>query len=388
MKRGPATNTRLVVRLTYYGVHIQFLFSLGCGPPFYFFLKTVKTMKSLNNYSLNIPEKDYHALDAWSYSVIARYAKDGFSAISTLHDPVKQTDSMRFGSLFDCMLTRGKQVMDEYEVMEMSVPDAEKNVLDILATITADEFNKIPDEVMQKAIALAGYQSRWKYDTQYAHIQPYASYYDALRSGKTIVSKSEWDDALKMYYTVTRDEYLKDHFKHDNSNDKEYIYQAQFVIPFATEHHGDVKMKIMPDMLEVDHKNKTIQPWDVKTSACPAYDFAEQFIRFRYDIQASVYTDVLQEVIENTEEYKDYTILPYLFMDISRSDMVPVTYEYDPRSISQQDGLSYESKGRTYQYKNYRELLDEILTYEEEEAKVPSFIATKKPNDLISLLNK
>lgn len=344
-------------------------------------------MKSLKDYSLNIPEQDYHALDAWSYSLIARYAKDGFSAISTLHEPVKQTDSMRFGSLFDSMLTRGKQMLDDYAVMDVSVPDAEKKVLDTLSTITNEPYIGVTDNDMQQAISIAGYQPRWKYDTQRAHIDQFSTYYDKLRSGKTIVSEEEWKDALEMYYIVKKDEYLKEHFKNGENDGIEYIYQAQFMIDYQTKNHGTVKLKIMPDLLEVNHNNKTIQPWDVKTSAMPAYDFADNFLKYRYDLQSAEYTYVLQKIIQQDEDYKDYHILPYLFMDISRSDKVPATYIYDPQSGDQMSGLCYVKGDKVYQYKGWEELLEEILEYEESQAKVPSYITTTGPNDLISILS-
>lgn len=344
-------------------------------------------MKSLKDYSLNLSEQNYHALDAWSYSVIARYAKDGFSSISTLHEPLKQTDSMRFGSLFDSMLTRGKQTLDDYVVMDISVPDAEKKVFDTLATITDVPYLAVTDDDLQQAISIAGYQSRWKFDTQKAHLDLFADYYDNIRSGKTVVSEEEWADAMEMYYAVKNDGYLKDHFKMKPEGNKEYIYQAQFLIDYQTKNHGVVKIKAMPDMLEVNHENKTIQPWDVKTSAMPAYDFADNFLKFRYDIQASLYTDVLRNVMQQDEDYKDYRILPYLFMDISRADKTPVTYEYDPQGGSQMSGLCYAKCDKVYQYKGWEDLLEEILEYEKISAKVPSYITTSGPNDILDIIS-
>ena len=76
------------------------------------------------------------------------------------------------------------------------------------------------------------------------------------------------------------------------------------------------------------------------------------------------------------------------FMDISRKDKVPVTFEYDPRDESQTNGLCYQIGEKTYQYKGYRQLLDEILDYEASAAVVPSYIKLDGPNDLLKLLNK
>jgi len=345
-------------------------------------------MKSLKEYSLNLSEKDYHAYPAWSYSMIARYAREGFGAIATLHEPVEQTDSMRFGSLFDCMLTHGMDVDKEF-VVGIKVPDAERKVLDTLIQISdARYYIEVTDNELAKAIEMTGYQSRWKFDTQKAHIDPFAEYYNEAKSGKTIVTQEEWSDAFEMLKAVKTDEYLSKHFKKDIEDNVEYIYQAQFKTEYSPFGGKDtVEIKIMPDMLEVNHTEKTIQPWDVKTSSVPAYDFAQHFVKFRYDIQASLYSDVLQAVINKIPEYQDYKILPYLFMDISRTDKVPVTYEYNPWSETQDGGLSFESNGRTIKYKGYRQLLEEIIEYETTMTKVPKYVTTTAPNDLVALLN-
>ena len=143
----------------------------------------------------------------------------------------------------------------------------------------------------------------------------------------------------------------------------------------------EVEVRIMPDLLVVNHKDKTVLPVDLKTSSMPAYDFAQNFIKFRYDLQAELYSDVLRLVLNKIPDYRDYTLLPYLFTDVSRADKVPVTYEYDPSN-----GFSYTKGDKIYEYKGWMELLMEILQYEESEAKVPRYITISGPNDLMSII--
>lgn len=339
-------------------------------------------MKSLRELSLNLPEQVYHDLPIWSYSVIARYARDGFSALSTLHDKVATTPSMEFGSLFDSMITRGKKTLDNYTVMDFSVPPAEKNVLDVLASnCTCTQFHDIS---MGEVIATAdkvGYQPKWKADTRYGHISEYAKYYDVVMSGKKIVSKADWDDAVEMYKVFRNDGYLKKLFGTKDTDDVEYIYQAQFKTTFVV-NGKEVEVKMMADLIVVNHSEKTIQIVDLKTSAMPAYDFSQNFIKYRYDLEAEIYTDVVEK-IANENGYSDYEVLPFLFTDISRVDKVPVTYSYDPVG-----GFVYSKGEKTYEYKGWKELLAEILHYEEENAKVPSYITTDGPNDLIEILER
>lgn len=345
-------------------------------------------MKSLKNYSLNLPEQEYHEYDAWSYSIISRYAKDGFSALSTLHDKREPTPSMEFGSLFDSIITRGKKTLDYYVVSDITVPEAERKALDYISTQTDDSFENLSKEFVYDCCQTCGYQTRWKMDTTYDHLSPFSSYYNMLKSGKKIVSKKDWEDAMNMYRAFRADEYLSTLFGTKDTEDVEYIYQAQFLVDYPLDSGKVVKVKIMPDLIKVNHKDKTIQLVDLKTSSVPGWDFKENFLKFRYDLQAHCYTDVMLLLLDKIPEYQDYTMLPYIFADISRLDCVPVSYVYNQLDESQINGLSYTVGDKVYQYKKWDALLDEILVYEETQAKVPSYIKLNEPNDLLSILSK
>lgn len=343
-------------------------------------------MTTLKNHSLNLPEQDYHNYPAWSYSQIARYAKDGFSAIAHLDEHTSPTTSMEFGSLFDCIMTKGHTAEEEYFVSSSTVPDAERKAFDFILTRTDMPFNEIPPTVLASLLDECQYYPRWKFETRLQHLTENEAYYQNKRLGKKTVSETDWNDAMQMADAIHLDEYLKNIFGTRNSLDVEYLYQLQFAANMTLDDGRTVHVKIMPDLLVVNHKDMTIQPVDLKTSSCPAYEFADNFTKFRYDIQASLYTDVLQTIMLDSE-YAAYTLLPYLFTDISRTDKVPVTYQYDPREASQENGLCFFSKDKTYQYKGWRQLLGEILDYKEANAVVPSNITTTGPNDIVSILS-
>lgn len=341
-------------------------------------------MKSLKDYTLNLTEQEYHDYPAWSYSIIAKYARNGFSAIATLHDKFEPTPEMEFGSLFDSFITKGKQTLNDYAVADFSVPPAEKSVLDVLATnCTCPDFFDISVNEVINAAESVRYQPNYKPQTRYDKVSKYADYYNTLKSGKKLVSKQDWDDAMAMYKIFREDPYLKTIFGTKSTKDVEYLYQPQFVVEYKTKLHGTVKVKCMFDLLIVDHIFMTIQPVDLKTSSMPAYDFPEHFVKMRYDIQGDEYTDVLRLIIEKIPEYKDYTILPFLFTDVSRTDMVPVTFEYDPTI-----GLSFTKGEKTFTYKRWHELLDEIIEYENSNAVTPRYISVEGPNKLIDILER
>lgn len=333
---------------------------------------------------MNLPEQEYHDYDAWSYSTIAKYAKDGFSALATLHDRTAPTPAMEFGSLFDSMITKGKQTLSEYAVDDTVAPPAERAVFDkLLSEGYTKPFDQLSvPEVLAAAEACAFYP-KYKDETRYEKLRAASGYYDIRRTGKKIVSAQDWEDAVAMYRVFRDDPYLKKLFGTHNTENVEYIYQGQFLTEITLPSNSTVTVKIMPDLLVINHKDKTIQPVDLKTSAMPAYSFSENFVKYRYDLQAECYTDVLHQIISKDEEYRNYSILPYLFTDISRTDKVPVTYVYDPTN-----GFSFAKGEKTYVYSGWKQLLDEILEYENTSAKVPSYITTEGPNDLIDILSR
>jgi len=304
--------------------------------------------------------------------------------MADIHEPSTPTPSMEFGSLFDSIITRGKKTLENYALMEVSVPDAERKVLDYLAANwDCPTFSRLAVDDIVTAAAAVGYQSRWGAQTKYDHVSPFAKYYDTIKSGKKIVTQKDWDDAMEMFGAFRNSPYLKELFGTKSTKDVEYIYQPQFLVDMPLPSGKTVKVRAMMDLVVVNHKEKTIQIVDLKTSAMPAYDFAENFVRYRYDIEAAVYTDVVEIVKNMDKDYEDYRILPFLFTDISRVDKVPVTYEYDPRSESQIDGFTFKD----YHYKPYYQLLDEMVAYEEADAVVPSYIKTEEPNDMLAVLN-
>lgn len=364
-----------------------FVISLPIDSPLLFLLTI---MKSLKDYSLRLSEQDYHNYPAWSYSKIAKYAKNGFAAIATLDEKQKPTAAMVFGSLFDCMLTQGsKATKAQYAVFDRVVPDAEKRVLDTLvSTCTASYFEALTSDEITTATEACQYYPKWGYDAKYKHLVEYADYYLAKRSGKTLVTPEEWSDAFTMMSIFRNDEYLKDLFGTKSSEDVEYIYQAKYVVDYTLPSGQIVPVKIMPDLIKVNHKAKTVQLVDLKTSGDPAWNFKENFVRLAYYIQAKLYSDVMRIIMDDDEDYRSYTLLPYLFTDISRTDKVPVTYVYDQTDPSQFDGFTFSNGERTYSYKGWQTLLCEILDYQARQATVPSYIRTDGPNDLLDILGR
>ena len=85
----------------------------------------------------------------------------------------------------------------------------------------------------------------------------------------------------------------------------------------------------MIDACRINYKDKTIQPIDVKTSYKPTYNFYKSFIEWNYAYQCRLYARILKLNIEKDEYFKDFTILPYKDIVISKSNMIPLVWDCD-----------------------------------------------------------
>lgn len=115
----------------------------------------------------------------------------------------------------------------------------------------------------------------------------------------------------------------------------------------------------MFDRIIVDHDAKTIQPIDLKTSGKKEEKFELSALEWDYYIQASMYTQILLDVISEDEYFKDFTILPFKFVVINRFERTPMVWSYPfsrlNRNIIDDQQTLLQKNG----YKSWRELIKE-----------------------------
>lgn len=68
------------------------------------------------------------------------------------------------------------------------------------------------------------------------------------------------------------------------------------------------RFKALLDALIIDHENRTIEPWDLKTTSDSTSNFRKAIYKYRYDFQAAFYTEALKY------QYPNYEILPFKFL--------------------------------------------------------------------------
>ena len=73
-------------------------------------------MKELKDISWNVPEEEYRADSALSYSTLSRFEREGFDGLNKLFEKT-ETPSLIFGSMVDTLLTGSVEEFNERFVL-------------------------------------------------------------------------------------------------------------------------------------------------------------------------------------------------------------------------------------------------------------------------------
>lgn len=248
--------------------------------------------KKLKDLSLTYPnEQAYHDDPTISYSNISHYAREGFAGVKTLRDK-KESPSLLLGSCVDTLLTDGQE---EYynRFLVAEYPDTPDSIIQIVKDLfkvfkdDCDDLGDIPNTDIIGCAAQYNYQNNWKPETRAKVIKEKgAAYYKLLylSQDKTIISTELHQTVCRMVEALKEHPNTKYYFQPDNPFENiERCYQPIFKGEFE-----GIPVKIMADLILVDHDKKTIQMTDLKTTK-DVITFEDSFYKWGYKITKHVY---------------------------------------------------------------------------------------------------
>lgn len=324
---------------------------------------------NLKSISWDVPEIEYRQYKAFSYSLLAKFAREGFEHLDTLFDRVS-TPSLSFGSLVDTLITDKENFNNLYSIVDMpTISDTIKSLCEELyynnPHIISLSHYSIED--LGRFLVEKEYYPNYKIDTKVKKfIEQGSIYYSMLSkaSGKKLVDSFTYNQAEACCNALHSTPELAWVFKEDDPFDDtiQHFYQLKF----KTKLINDIEYKCMADCLIVNHKDKTITPVDLKTSHTPEYKFYESFLKWRYDIQARLYWRIIQQNLAKSEEFKDYELLDYRFIVVNKDSLAPIVWTFkhtQDRGTLIIDGKTYLEDPETYAW--------ELNTYLNERPKYP-----------------
>jgi hypothetical protein len=233
----------------------------------------------------------YQEIDALNQSLLKKIL---VSPAAFLAQQNRQGDSDEahfvFGSLVDDMLLSDVKIKEKYYIMEASpLTDKLKNITQYIYDYSKNSDDVRPwselEEIMLFACDEHSFQTKWKNETRVKHIkEKCGTYFQSLRhsEGKIIISDTDYDKAVNCVASLKADPYTKRFF---SKEDHIEIWKHK-VITFT---YQGLDFKGELDQVVVDHKAKTIEPVDFKTTGKPIKGFSFDFWQYRYDFQSAVY---------------------------------------------------------------------------------------------------
>lgn len=346
--------------------------------------------KSLSDISWLVTEEEYRADPALSYSTLAKFERGGFNELNKLFDKV-ESPSLTFGSAVDSLLTGGEAEFNE-RFLVAEFPSISDNLIQIAKILHAryGETHRSVDTISDSILAEVGKECDFYANDKYANYRVKLikencdEYYNLLylSTGKTILDTQTYSDVLRAVEVLKTSESTKDYFFDNNpfNPDVEGFYQLKFKATL-----NGIEYRCMFDRINVFHNLKLIQPIDLKTSYKKEWDFYKSFIEWNYQIQNRLYYRILEAVIKQDDYYKDFKILPYKNIVVSRYSLTPLVWDCDFTSAM---GTLRFGENKQIIMRDPEEIGRELSQYLSTAHRVPMGINLNGGNDLRTWMNK
>ena len=341
--------------------------------------------KSLKDISWQVDEPTYRADEAYSYSKIAKFHREGFEKIASLDDKV-ESPSLLFGSIVDTLLTDGQEAFDERFLVAV-FPELKDSEIAVIKTIFSKTdglitWDKLSNDTIISSIDECKFQPNWRPETRLKVIKEKGEeYYNlmVLAKDKTLISSEMYADAQTCVDLLKTSDATKWYFQEDSPFDDsiERLYQLKF----KGEYEG-LPLRIMADLILVDHENKIIYPCDLKTSYKAEWNFYKSFVEWMYYHQANLYAEVIRQNIKEDEYFKDFKIADYRFIVICNRTRVPLVWEWTHTKTV------LDLTVGDYKLPNWRGIVKQLDYYLREEPPVPEGIVVEDANNIVKWLLK
>ena len=305
---------------------------------------------------LNISESEYRGLPMPSYSLLKRIDESGPRALK--YSKKYDSEAIDFGSLLDCKLITAHEFDNKFYFDATEKPTGQLleladyicNNLDITQEITIDTvldlsvdlnlFGSTKDE--QKRIDKFNTDLFW-------------NYIDAKESalGKTVFTPDTLSECCEAEMIIKS--HPNTSWIFNPSKDIEVLTQVMLV----TEING-TEVKIMADIVILDHLNKTVTPYDLKATEMHMPAFKHHFVKMGYYLQGSLYKEAVSNWMRD-ELQLGYALEDFKFIVYSRSDKFPFIWnmgsEWHKKGLYGFENVFGEKEKGVY------ELLDDYIFY-------------------------
>jgi hypothetical protein len=313
-------------------------------------------------------EKEYRDYPAVSQSELSQLDYSPV-AYRKMKDKQQEDDipAFIFGSAVDCLLTHPKDFWKEFvQVNVADTPsDTIKSIVDsIFAGLVArgEETSASLSDYESEIIRLAkdlNYGQSWKQETLIKKIaEGGQKYFDTLiiSRGKRVISSEDYQMARNCAEALQTNQFTKKYFEKQDHVELHF----QLALLFNVE---DTDCKALLDLLVIDHASRRLRVVDIKTTGSSVYAFPSSYMKYRYYLQGSFYTEAVQQYMKSNPQLADYELESPLFLVAEKANVnPPFIYEMLWQDVDAgREGGTYRDR----KIKGYKELLRDLRWHNE-----------------------
>lgn len=229
----------------------------------------------------------------------------------------------RVGSALDTLLTDNEQFHHEFKIVSTVRPFGlmgkfiDKMPYNLTMGTDPSEF--------QEAYESSGYRMKLETVlTKFWGNKDFVEYYESLcceDDGRQVLSKDEFDTVINMKELILANANVLPYFM-NTDKDVEIIYQMPIYFDY-----GGEECKGLLDLLVINHREKTIQPIDLKSTGKPVKDFRKAYLQFGYYRQAAFYTEAVKWWVQDQSEKRALAIA------VSGGEDLPNLIDYELKNF-------------------------------------------------------
>lgn len=244
-----------------------------------------------------------------------------------------ESDSLRFGSLVDCLILDEDKFEEKYLIAKAKEPTA--TLLEIFNKTFPDCTESQIEEIVNQQTEDGKYiywGSTKKPELRRANWDnpEFWDYWKEKEKAKQfiLVSQENYNQAIEAKFNFRRDGFIAKLLREKEIN-------THVVLQFNYE---EFNCKSELDIVLIDHKEKTIQEIDLKSSSSNRFGFVSDIKKYRYDFQRAFYNIGMKKYAEEL----GYTLLaPSIIYIPSFSNSPCYLFEFEEKYVS---GLNYTDK--------------------------------------------
>lgn len=281
-------------------------------------------------------------------------------------EPKEDKNYFRIGSAVDCLLTDPESFEEDFKIIDVNRP---QGLLGKFVEALPSHVTPVsPAEDYQEAYDFSEYKISIDWVIRkFWSSEDAVKYFEIMKSlesdGRSVLSKDEYLIVETAVASIVNNEFTRPYFHIDPEDDHVELLH-QFPVYFE---YRSFECKALLDGIRINHIEKTIEPFDLKTTGKSVYSFMDSFLTYGYFRQAAFYTYAIQHDLSPIKDLflQGYRLLPFNFIAVEtrpNSTHPPVIYR-----VSDQDLACGFKGGRAYGklYKGIDQLLDDYIWHKE-----------------------